>query len=1340
MPFLMQRAAALMCCLFLGSVSADAAPCPYAADTNTLVLFHFDGKAGSTAATNTGLPGGTAYSVSMASASASPPLASNVFGAAGYAGFGNAAGFTVSGQSVGFDANGSGAYEGETNDALLMSALSLGNGDQTPWTLEAMICPTATNVNQEIISTDSSAAARGFQFRLDNAAELELNLIGLGLDIKAPIPTSGAHAYAPNAWYHAAASYDGSTIRLYWTRLSASVSGANLLSATSAAVGASFGAVKGPLVIGNENRAVGGEYFQGLIDEVRISNIARQAAEMPARDLAVAGPYVSPADDPIYTGTVVTLSAVVGGVEPLLSSWRTDGGSGGVLTNIPGANASALVVDTGGMGAGAYAYALCVSNSVGAITSAVVKLNLAIASGPLLVADTAVAPSQTQSGGTVEMSAQFAGTPPIQYQWFYRTNGGSGRPISGATNPAHTLASVVQAQSGSYWLQASNCPPGLGARTAASSPASLRVSNGNWSFPPRANPPDGLLCELLRHPEETVISALRPKFGWSYQPSTRNDTQAGFRILVASSRAGAEAEAGDMWDSGLVRSPLSLNISYGGSALSANMNYYWRVQTLDGAGRLSGFSATQNFRTAGQLFDPLTNGGAVYLPPAQGSINGYPLRYVPVAPARVVTNSLGHWLVDFGKDAFGFATLHLNGNYSGANVSFGLGESAANDVVNTSPGSTIRYRSGSYTLRNGDWLYTNRSSVSVGGLSPPASPYGLVSPFRYLELAGIPAGAALGTNAAIQWRLQTEFDDTAAAFSSSSPALNRIWDLCRYSMKALSFDGIYVDGDRERTPYEADAYIHQLGSYGVDYDYTLARCTFEYLTNHLTWPTEWPMHMVLIAWADYQQTGEPYLITRYYGFLTNKCLWAARAEAATGLLKSWPASGNSTGSPADLIDWYRVSGDGVGNTDGYVAKGTNAVINAFYYRCLTILAQVAQQTGRNADASDFLARASQVYSNYNSTFWSSGSQSYIDGVGTAHASANANFFPLAFGLVPAERQAAVARYIESRIAALGGMPAGVYGAQYLLEGLFQAGAVDTALGLMMTNGARSWMNMINAGSTLTMEAWGSSDKPNQDWNHAWGAAPGNIIPRYVLGLKPLAPGFGVAEIRPQLGTGSGLTGLTHAEGTIPTIRGPVSVSVENSPGSFHCRVQLPGNMTANVLVPTKGLTNPVVLLDGDVAAGTVSNGWLAVAGVGSGQHALWLATAASTAAERYANWADAYFGTNAGNADLGWAGADPDQDGSCNSAEFIAGTNPLDATSRLLIDSVTRDGATQAIRVTVTGRAGRRYALEATTQLNASSWSTVATNDLPTPEQAVVLEDSSPGASQRFYRVRVRCE
>ena len=83
---------------------------------------------------------------------------------------------------------------------------------------------------------------------------------------------------------------------------------------------------------------------------------------------------------------------------------------------------------------------------------------------------------------------------------------------------------------------------------------------------------------------------------------------------------------------------------------------------------------------------------------------------------------------------------------------------------------------------------------------------------------------------------------------------------------------------------------------------------------------------------------------------------------------------------------------------------------------------------------------------------------------------------------------------------------------------------------------RSWRHMVESGTTITWEAWDQKYKPNQDWNHAWGAAPANQLPRWVLGAQPLAPGWTRALIRPNPGR------LRFAEGKIPTPRGPIWVS------------------------------------------------------------------------------------------------------------------------------------------------------------------------------------------------------
>ena len=117
--------------------------------------------------------------------------------------------------------------------------------------------------------------------------------------------------------------------------------------------------------------------------------------------------------------------------------------------------------------------------------------------------------------------------------------------------------------------------------------------------------------------------------------------------------------------------------------------------------------------------------------------------------------------------------------------------------------------------------------------------------------------------------------------------------------------------------------------------------------------------------------------------------------------------------------------------------------------------------------------------------------------------------------------------------------------------------------------------MIQSGSTITLEAWDAKFKPNLDWNHAWGAVPANMVTRGLWGIVPLAPGFGVAQIKPQTG------GLTSSKIKVPTIRGSINCefSTDNST-RFDLQVAVPSNMKTVIYIPVREIVNPVLLIGG----------------------------------------------------------------------------------------------------------------------------------------------------------------
>jgi hypothetical protein len=430
-----------------------------------------------------------------------------------------------------------------------------------------------------------------------------------------------------------------------------------------------------------------------------------------------------------------------------------------------------------------------------------------------------------------------------------------------------------------------------------------------------------------------------------------------------------------------------------------------------------------------------------------------------------------------------------------------------------------------------------------------------------------------------QVALHYPFSDEAARFRSSSRILDDIWALCKYSMKATSFAGVYVDGDRERIPYEADAYIQQLSHYAVDREYSLARRTHEYLLRHPTWPTEWKQHSVLIAWTDYMYTGDKESLAENYDLLKAEKTLEQYARS-DGLL--------NTSKLRDIVDWPK------GERDHFDFRDVNTVVNAFYYKTLVQMADLAGAIGRENEAAGYRKKAAAVRAVFNKVFFDPRRGVYVDGEGSRHASLHANMMPLAFDLAPEDQIDRVADYVASR-----GMACSVYGAQYLLEALYRAGRDEVALQRMTSKGIRSWRNMLRVGSTITMEAWDDRFKPNQDWSHSWGAAPANIISRYVLGVRPLEPGFGKVLIRPQPGS------LRHASGTVPTIRGPVKVSFETEADkSFVLSLNIPMNVVARVELPRAGKRPSTVVLDGKEVQASIRGGYLSLDGIGAGSHIL----------------------------------------------------------------------------------------------------------------------------------------
>jgi alpha-L-rhamnosidase len=91
-----------------------------------------------------------------------------------------------------------------------------------------------------------------------------------------------------------------------------------------------------------------------------------------------------------------------------------------------------------------------------------------------------------------------------------------------------------------------------------------------------------------------------------------------------------------------------------------------------------------------------------------------------------------------------------------------------------------------------------------------------------------------------------------------------------------------------------------------------------------------------------------------------------------------------------------------------------------------------------------------------------------------------------------------------------------------------------------------WGGMLNLGATTIWEAYDPAQKGDEHYAmygrpfgkslcHAWGANPVYLFGKYLLGVKPLSPGYRTYIVEPSL------AGLQWIKGRVPTPHGNIEV-------------------------------------------------------------------------------------------------------------------------------------------------------------------------------------------------------
>ena len=409
--------------------------------------------------------------------------------------------------------------------------------------------------------------------------------------------------------------------------------------------------------------------------------------------------------------------------------------------------------------------------------------------------------------------------------------------------------------------------------------------------------------------------------------------------------------------------------------------------------------------------------------------------------------------------------------------------------------------------------------------------------FRYVEVTGYPGRPTLDDVTGCVVHAAVE---PAGTFVSSDPLLNRIQTNSAWSMRA-NFMSIPTDCSMrdERTPCQMDSLAYE----------DAALCHFRMDRYYTKWlgdisggrgNPDWNGDMVFLPWRLYRHYGDLRILETHY---------ANMRAFAESLGAKAPGNIYTNG----FGDWCPPN---KGTWDSYFGDVTD-VNTSLYAAVVRIVGETAAVLGKADDATRFARQADEIGRSFNDKRFDATSAAYGDGSQTTA------ILPLALGLVPPERRAAVFGQLVSTIRGKdkGHLDTGIFGTRYLVDVLSDFGEADLALSMLLQPDYPGFGDQIAQGATTLWEQWSFKGGMNSH-NHAMFAGVTSSFFTRLAGITPLKPGYAQVGIRPVLPGG-----LTFVEAAQETIKGRVAVRWQREGKTVVVNVTLPVNTTARVALP-----------------------------------------------------------------------------------------------------------------------------------------------------------------------------
>jgi len=310
---------------------------------------------------------------------------------------------------------------------------------------------------------------------------------------------------------------------------------------------------------------------------------------------------------------------------------------------------------------------------------------------------------------------------------------------------------------------------------------------------------------------------------------------------------------------------------------------------------------------------------------------------------------------------------------------------------------------------------------------------------------------------------------------------------------------------------------HAFQSYGI-VPHTIMGNKHEIYSLH----AESPFELILHIWQAYELTGDEKLVREFYPLLLQSLDLMRHYTDERGLLGP---------SPFTLfVDWAYLE-----------RRGIPLITNALLAESLRVLSLMATVLGKPEEARNFEGQQISLVSLLKDLYWNQEKGAFTDalvnGAQSPHVSEHCNFLMMLYGFADDAQCQAISKTLKDPDLSIGQVePSFVWA----VEGLFRRGYADWAVDLIATRydrfrrqGLHTVAELWNLLGERFTGRWRSRD--SRSAAQGSGVIAAYLLSRYVLGIMPATPGFGVVRIAPTL------AGLEWAEGCWPSPQGDIHV-------------------------------------------------------------------------------------------------------------------------------------------------------------------------------------------------------